>query len=137
DGAGDLELDALIGADKLVLLHAGLYRDETGVRAKVHLPLSHDLEAWGDVTASDGTTSIRQPLIDPLHGTPSRTELFARLVSGQQIDGYSLLKGQWMQTMGPRFSEKSWRKWLHEGIVSEIEPGTAPALTWAGAGAGA
>src|SRR5690606_19878014 len=33
--------------------------------------------------------------------------------------------------------EKSWRKWLHEGIVSEIEPGTAPALTWAGAGAGA
>src|SRR5690606_23704628 len=114
DGAGDLGLADLLASENVQLLHAGPYRDETGVRAVAHLPLSHDLEAWGDVVASDGTQTIRQPLIDPLHGTPSRTELLARLASGQEIDGYSLLKGQWMQYAGAEFSEQNWRKWLHE-----------------------
>ena len=97
---GDLGLAELLAASGVTVWHAGLYRDETGALAAMHLPLSHDLEAWGDVQASDGTVTIRQPLIDPLHGSLSRTELLAWLASGQAIDGYSLLKGQWMQVAG-------------------------------------
>src|SRR5690606_26546973 len=77
------------------------------------------------------------PLIDPLHGTPSRTELLARLASGQEIDGYSLLKGQWMQYAGAEFSEQNWRKWLHEGVVPAQGAETRPTLSWASAGTGA
>ena len=37
-----------------------------------HVPEAHFLEAWGDARAFDGTTSIVQPLIEPLYGGRSR-----------------------------------------------------------------
>jgi len=132
DGGGDLGLAELLAASGVTLWHAGLYRDETGAAAALHLPLSHDLEAWGDVQGPDGTVTVRQPLIEPLHGSVSRTELFAWLASGQWIDGYSLIKGQWMQFAGAAFTDAAWRKWLHDGVVTERPGLTAPTLAgWA------
>ncbi|MCT7052106.1 hypothetical protein, partial [Salmonella enterica] len=62
-------------------VHAGLYRDETGMACQWHLPLSHALESWSDARSTDGTTSIVQPAIRPLYDTRSIHECVA-LLSG-------------------------------------------------------
>ncbi len=61
-------------------VHLSLYDDETSARTSWHVPAAHYLESWADVRAWDGTVSIIQPLIAPLHGGISALELVALLV---------------------------------------------------------
>jgi molybdopterin-containing oxidoreductase family iron-sulfur binding subunit len=117
DAPGGLQLAA--GLDSLqTLVHAGLYRDETAQRANWHLPLSHFLEAWGDLRAQNGTVSLCQPLIAPLHETRSALELAGYLASGKMVDGYDLVRSHWQQEGGGELSEPRWRRWLHDGMVT-------------------
>ncbi|MBC8070220.1 MAG: 4Fe-4S dicluster domain-containing protein [Deltaproteobacteria bacterium] len=137
EGAGDLGLDKSLA--KINVVHLGLYRDETARLAGWHIPVSHWLEGWGDVEAIDGTTSVQQPLIDPLHKTYSLTELLGFVATGKMIDGYSLLKAFWGGEAAGQFSDRIWRQWVHDGIVSGIprEPVLPKQLGWAEALAGA
>jgi molybdopterin-containing oxidoreductase family iron-sulfur binding subunit len=119
NGLGDAGLAAAL-AGKTVI-HAGHYVDETGAKAAWHLNLAHDLESWGDQVAPDGTTSLVQPLIAPLfEGAWSKLELLQFLTSGTFIDGYSLVKTFWQQQVGPAFSDRRWRRWLHDGVLEGI-----------------
>jgi len=72
DGPGDLRLGDLIAAVPFSA-HFGLYADETAMRCRWHLPMSHPLESWSDLRAFEGTASIVQPLIRPLYDTQPRT----------------------------------------------------------------
>jgi Fe-S-cluster-containing dehydrogenase component len=137
-------------ADKLgkarLLIHAGTHRDETGQLAHWHLPMSYYLESWGDLEALDGTTSIQQPLIAPLHDTRSALEILSMLIphedaaSGQwalstvEKPGDKLVREYWSgeikagsaNTPNPsELSDKVWRRWLHDGLVSGIARSTA------------
>lgn len=134
DGAPDLELKALLEAANL--FHFGLFRDETGVVADWHIPLSHYLESWGDVQASDGTVTICQPLIEPLHDTYSKTELLAMAASaGAYTKGYDIVRDQWRETLGADPGAKRWSQWLHDGVADlKAEFGT-PTLDFSGVGA--
>src|SRR5690606_22460800 len=49
-------------------VHLSSHVDETSSAAGWHLNRAHFLEAWSDVRALDGTASVVQPLIAPLHG---------------------------------------------------------------------
>ena len=49
-------------------IHVGLYRNETGRLCQWHVPQAHFLESWGDARSFDGTYSVVQPTIAPLHG---------------------------------------------------------------------
>ena len=49
-------------------IRLGLYEDETSRLCHWHLPEAHFLESWSDTRAFDGTASIVQPTIEPLHG---------------------------------------------------------------------
>ncbi|MEM7157783.1 MAG: TAT-variant-translocated molybdopterin oxidoreductase [Myxococcota bacterium] len=126
---------AVLGlADKLAglqTIHFGLYRDETAAIAKWHIPVSHWLETWGDLQALDGTVAIVQPLIAPLHDTWSITEWLGFVASGSMLDGYSVVKYGYSERLGGAFSEKMWRRWVHDGVVSGIprEP-VLPKLDW-------
>jgi len=136
-------------ADKLakadLLVHAGTHLDETGQIAHWHLPLSHFLEAWGDLEAVDGTVTIQQPLIAPLHDTRSALEILAMLLPHRDADsgGWALsmvekpsdrlVREHWNNEIktGSRLagapaelSEQVWRRWLHEGLVSGIPRAT-------------
>jgi len=66
-----------------ISVHLSSVRNETGEKATWHLPMSHFLEAWGDLEATDGTLSIQQPLIRPLHGTALSPIEFVGALLGQ------------------------------------------------------
>jgi Fe-S-cluster-containing dehydrogenase component len=118
---------------KLTTVHFGLYRDETGKLAKWHVPVSHWLEAWGDVQGTEGTVAIQQPLIAPLHDTWSLTEWLSLLATGSIVDGYSLVKLGYAERMGAAFSDKTWRRWVHDGVVTGIpRESVLPVLDWKG-----
>ena len=121
DAPGSLAMGERLAKAK-VLVHAGEYRDETGQIAHWHLPTAHFLESWGDLEAVDGTTSIQQPLIAPLHGSPSLIELVARLANpGEEADGLALVRKFWDGEVGAAgVPERRWRRWLHDGVVSGI-----------------
>lgn len=118
DAPGELGLaEALKGK---VLVHLGAHVDETGQLAQWCLPASHYLESWGDLEAADSTVSIVQPLIAPLHSSKSALELMAWIASDSAIDGYSLVQGYWRTVLGPMYSDRVWRRWLHDGVVNGI-----------------
>lgn len=119
--SAELGLPELLKA--IPLVHAGLHRDETGTIAALHLPISHYLEAWGDLTSLSGATAIQQPLIEPLHHTASALELFARISTGRNDNGYDLVRKTWSQSAG--FSELEWEKWLHDGLAGNVAPAAA------------
>ncbi|MCC6623694.1 MAG: 4Fe-4S dicluster domain-containing protein [Deltaproteobacteria bacterium] len=132
-GANPAQAKGLLSPDHEIV-HVGLYHDETGKLATLHLPSSHFLESWGDLQALSGAVSLVQPLVAPLHHTPSQLEVLARAATGTAQNGYALVRDTWKSH--PEFSEKAWRRWLHDGVITNVAPVPAPAsLDWAGAAA--
>jgi Fe-S-cluster-containing dehydrogenase component len=108
DAPGELKLAELLG--KAEVVHVGSHVDETAALAAWHLPLSHALEGWGDLEASDGTISICQPLIRPLFDSKSAVEVLAWWASGSLSDDENsslyLVQGTWRELLGTQFSER-------------------------------
>jgi molybdopterin-containing oxidoreductase family iron-sulfur binding subunit len=97
-------------------IHFGPYVDETARLCRWHVPQSHFLEAWGDGRAYDGTLSVIQPLIAPLHSTRSAVELVAALATGEDASGYDLIRDSWRGRFEGDF-EAAWRKVIHDGFL--------------------
>jgi molybdopterin-containing oxidoreductase family iron-sulfur binding subunit len=107
-------------------IHSGLFFDETAAVCQWHVPAAHYLEAWSDARTIDGTVSIVQPLIQPLYGGKSAHEIIATLSDRPERNGYDLVREFW-QANAPNGAqgapaateafEKSWRKWLHDGLI--------------------
>lgn len=102
-----------------LLVHWGLYRDETAFLAHWHLPATHELESWGDIRAYDGRASIVQPLVQPLFGGKSLHQLLAALGGDYDADGQALVRATWKT-----LDEPAWHKTLRDGVV----PDSAAAL---------
>ena len=120
--APGLKLAELLKAAETV--HCGLHADETAAVAKLHIPLSHDLESWGDLATLRGVAAIVQPLIEPLHHTPARVEVLSRLIQSGGNDMYRLVRDTW------KASEAAWQTWLHDGLIaSDAFPGAAREAT--------
>ena len=73
-------------------IYAGLYENETAQASRWFVPTAHELESWGDGRAYDGTLSLVQPLLRPLHGGRSSIELLAALAGDRQPDGRALVQ---------------------------------------------
>ena len=121
---------ALLKKAKLSI-HAGFYEDETATACTWHVPLSHYLEAWGDVRTCDGTVSVAQPLIEPIFGTKSVIELLA-LLSGKEQAGMEIVRETAKNDYLKGFSEWAWKQSLFNGVVADSArkpvniPGTKP-----------
>ncbi|MBS1811048.1 MAG: TAT-variant-translocated molybdopterin oxidoreductase [Acidobacteria bacterium] len=111
-------------------IHVGLYQDETSVECDWHVNEAHYLESWGDGRAFDGTASIQQPLIAPLHNGKSAIEVLAAVSDYPQKSGYDIVKTLWLKSLG---GEKAWNKAVHDGVI----PNTAFAAVTPAANAGA
>ncbi len=106
-------------------IHLSLYEDETSERSSWHLPAAHYLESWGDALAWDGTVSIVQPLIAPLHGGKSSLELVAQLAGTAEPNALELVKASHPEIA----AEHAWRKALASGLIDGSKaPITTPAL---------
>ncbi|MEM7588803.1 MAG: 4Fe-4S dicluster domain-containing protein [Myxococcota bacterium] len=99
------------------VIHFDLYADETAQHAHWHLPASHFLETWSDAQSHDGTASIIQPLIRPLHNSRSREQLLAQMLSISSATPQTLVRETWIGLNRPLKTEKQWRRSVHDGVV--------------------
>jgi molybdopterin-containing oxidoreductase family iron-sulfur binding subunit len=118
DAPADLNFaDALKSSKTPLRVHYGLYQNETAELCQWHVNGTHELEAWGDARAYDGTVSIIQPLIAPLYNGRSPLE-FVALLSGQaDAAGYDLVRAYWQKQYTGADFEQFWRKSLHDGLM--------------------
>jgi molybdopterin-containing oxidoreductase family iron-sulfur binding subunit len=130
DAPADLDFAAALSAVPF-RVHLSQHVDETSRLCHWHVPLAHFLESWGDARAHDGSSSIVQPLIAPLHGEKggggkSALEILA-LYLRESASAHELLRGIWREKSGKQGAdfERFWRNALHDGVV---EGTTFPAL---------
>jgi MoCo/4Fe-4S cofactor protein with predicted Tat translocation signal len=118
DAPADLNFADALKSNKVPLrVHHGLYNNETAELCQWHVDATHELEAWGDARAYDGTVSIIQPLIAPLYNGKSTLE-FVALLSGQaDATGYDLTRAYWQKQHAGADFELFWRKSLHDGWI--------------------
>lgn len=113
---GDVPLGALL--EKVPRsFHLGLREDETARACRWRIPMAHELEAWGDLRAWDGTPSPVQPLIAPLYGGLTAHEVLAR-AGGDPRSGYDLVREYWRDRLGGRFAG-GWNEALRAGVFEE------------------
>jgi molybdopterin-containing oxidoreductase family iron-sulfur binding subunit len=118
DAPADLDFANVLKNGRVqVRVHLGLYQNETAELCQWHINQAHELEAWSDARAYDGTVSIIQPLIAPLYGGKSALE-FVALLSGQaDATGYDLVRNYWQKQHSDMDFEPFWRKSLHDGWI--------------------
>ncbi|MDB6040334.1 MAG: molybdopterin oxidoreductase, iron-sulfur binding subunit [Verrucomicrobiales bacterium] len=127
DAPVDFEFEkALVGVPLRIRL--GLYEDETSEVCQWHIPEAHPLETWSDARAIDGTTTIVQPLIEPLYGGKSAHELIAALAGNPVVESYEIVRQYWLSRLSNDEFEKHWRKAVHDGIVPMQIPSSATQL---------
>ncbi|MFI5297814.1 MAG: TAT-variant-translocated molybdopterin oxidoreductase [Polyangiales bacterium] len=117
DAPADLKLDAALKGAANVL-HLSTHFNETSELAGWHLNRAHYLEAWGDLAAEDGTSSIVQPLIAPLYDGKSDLEVVSLLL-GESKRGYDLVRATWQEKKPSADWEVQWRRWVHEGLIAD------------------
>lgn len=99
------------------VIHLSDYVNETSAAATWHLPRAHYLESWGDVRAVDGTMSVVQPLIRPLHGAHNDLEFLAFLTTGEWRSAYDHVRATWQRVLPSATFENKWRHVLHDGLL--------------------
>ena len=110
-------------------VHAGLYRDETSNFCRWHVPLAHFLEAWSDCRSWDGTATLAQPLIAPIFGGRTSTELLSLFTQAGLTPCEQLVRKAFLswssETLKPPgdvvqlTTEAQWRKAVHDGFVEK------------------
>ncbi|RMI24662.1 4Fe-4S dicluster domain-containing protein [Pseudoroseomonas wenyumeiae] len=118
DAPADLGFGEALGKSRALTIHLGPWRDETAMLCRWHLPERHPLEDWADHLAPDGTASIAQPLITPLHGGHSAATVLGLLGGRDGLDAHAALRETWMEAWGEAAFEPLWRQALHDGVVA-------------------
>src|SRR5262249_29907143 len=67
---------------------------------------AHYLEAWGDARAFDGTTSIVQPLIEPLYEGKTAYEVLALFSDNYDRQPYEMVRNYWSSQQASLSSAK-------------------------------
>jgi molybdopterin-containing oxidoreductase family iron-sulfur binding subunit len=118
DAPADLDFADVLKNGKIPLrVNLGLYQNETAELCQWHINQAHELEAWGDARAYDGTVSIIQPLIAPLYNGKSALEFIALLSGQADAAGYDLVRAYWQKQHAGADFEQFWRKSLHDGWI--------------------
>lgn len=92
--------------------------NETSSLCQWTVPRTHFIEAWGDARAFDGTASIVQPMIRPLHQSLSEIELLASLVE-DSVSGYEAVRKTWADQLGTAEEDSRWEAALAVGVIPD------------------
>ncbi len=120
-----------------VVIRVGMYEDETSAGCNWHVPAAHYLEAWHDGLASDGSYLSGQPMILPLFGGWSDSDILARLAGLPKPAGPELIQETFRaraRATGGDFAA-AWNKFLHDGFLENSAPAPKPAAGVADGGA--
>jgi molybdopterin-containing oxidoreductase family iron-sulfur binding subunit len=101
-------------------IHHGLYEDETARYCRWHIPAAHELEAWSDARAWDGTVSIIQPLIEPLFDGKNEHEVLGAFTNHPDAASHDVVQAYW-KTRLPGDFNAAWRAVLHDGLVPNTQ----------------
>jgi Fe-S-cluster-containing dehydrogenase component len=113
------------------VIYRGLFEDETARHATWFVPAAHPLESWGDARALDGTASLIQPLIAPLHGGVSSAELWSLFLDEPTRGAQSLLSDSWRRRLGRSAFDQQWLEALRRGVVAGTALATeSTTLSW-------
>ncbi|MDB5385257.1 MAG: molybdopterin oxidoreductase, iron-sulfur binding subunit [Planctomycetaceae bacterium] len=113
------ELEFATAVERVDLrIHLAPYFDETSSLSHWHVPSSHELEAWGDARAFDGTATIQQPLIAPLFSSKTAHDLVAALAGHPEQTAYQIIQKYWTQRLGSNGFLKRWKRAVHDGVVA-------------------
>ncbi len=92
------------------------FPDETWRACQMRVPLAHDLEAWADARAWDGTRSIAQPVIRPRFTVASPLDILAAL-AGDTRSPRDLVRSD--------ANSDAWHDALATGVVGTAAPAVA------------
>ncbi|RMD85945.1 MAG: 4Fe-4S dicluster domain-containing protein [Candidatus Dadabacteria bacterium] len=114
----EVGFEAALGTVRMAV-HVGLYDDETARLCHWHVNQAHELEAWGDARAFDGTVTIQQPLIEPLYDGKTPYEVLAVLLGEPAPNAREIVRAYWKKRHGNQADfERFWRRSLHDGVVA-------------------
>jgi len=108
-------------------IHLGLFEDETAELCHWHIPQAHYLESWGDARAVDGTVCFTQPLIEPLYGGKTGSEVLSLFAGDGEGTALDLLQGYWRPQLPAEEFDRTWRRWLHDGFITGSSTATVVA----------
>ena len=114
----DLEFSKKLQKARL-RIRLGLHDDETSQFCQWQIPQAHELEMWGDARAFDGTLTLVQPLIVPLYGGKSPSELLAAWTETPEKSGYDTVREFWQKQHTGADFETWWRRSVHDGVVAD------------------
>lgn len=98
----------------------GIFPDETSKLSKWHLPAAHYLESWGDGRAFDGTYTAVQPMILPLYGGLTESDILAPMAGQPKAKGSELINETFRQIVGEAgASDAAWNEFLRTGFVPD------------------
>lgn len=124
----DLKMEEALAKAEHVI-HLSDYYDETSALASWHVNRAHFLEMWGDGYSFTGTSSVIQPQIEPLFDGKSEIEFLNTIITGEDTDGYQLVRQTWQQNISGNFQNR-WEQILHDGIATKNNfPQVTPALS--------
>ncbi len=114
--ASDLGFGALLEGIT-TSVHLSTHEDETSELSTWHIPQTHYLESWGDVSGLEGRLGVVQPLIAPLYDAcRSDIEVLSLLVTGTEAKGYDLVRETWTAVLPALGFETAFRTVLHDGV---------------------
>jgi MoCo/4Fe-4S cofactor protein with predicted Tat translocation signal len=135
DAPADLKFADLLARPGLTSIHLGLHCDETGTLCDWHVHRAHELEAWGDIRAFDGTLTIQQPLIAPLYdGSMTVSEALAAFIDPTneqptlQKKSHDIVREHHRTSANATDFEGWWTKALHDGLVDGSKFATGSSL---------
>jgi molybdopterin-containing oxidoreductase family iron-sulfur binding subunit len=101
------------------VIRMGYYVDETSELASTHIAAAHYLESWGDARTVDGTLVAIQPMILPLFGGLTQTEVLASVAGLANTEPYKLFFDVIAAIAGGpgEKAEALCRKFLHDGVL--------------------
>ncbi len=94
-------------------IYLGDSANETSKLCQWVLPEANFLETWGDLPTLDGTITLQQPLIEPLHKGKSLLEVLALMMKDTR-PSEEIVRETWKSVLPDRIT---WEQALHDGFI--------------------
>ena len=113
--------DSLANVGTVIVCATAL--DETASMANIVLPLSHQLESWGDAEIPGGGYSLNQPAMAPLYGTQSFGDTVISIAANSKLNKpfekvasfVDYMQAKWQDRVGEAGFSGKWLKFVELG----------------------